>query len=133
MTEPAGIDDVTEALDEAERSCKGGEGCHLKSAAVPVPGLRQALWDIYAATGADTDGQRSCPAPGVLTPDVHMLALEEVSTLRRDYTAALGEIPGAGQVAVSHADLRRYLDATEGGDPGLRETWDRLSAAAGDA
>jgi hypothetical protein len=220
---------VTARMDEADRSCKGGEGCNLKSAAVPVPGcvarmrrkpvevdmicwdgsaqairllrdmgaapelcgdgsvnirasdgdesnldlggwamivpggiepvaagevsayepagprydgesvpvLRQALWDIYAATGADTDGQRKCPAPGVLTPDIHMRALEEVCTLRRDYTAALDEIPGPDQVAVGREDLRGYLDFTNAWltDVIMRDAGDlfsRLSAAAGE-
>ena len=47
--------------------------------------LRQILWDIYAAAGADTDGERTAPPPGVMTPDVPELALEAVRELRADY------------------------------------------------
>jgi hypothetical protein len=54
--------------------------------------LRQLLWDCYAAAGADGDGEKTAPPPGVLTPDVPELALAAVRELRRDYDTALLEI-----------------------------------------
>jgi hypothetical protein len=54
--------------------------------------LRQVLWDIYAATGADRDGEKTAPPPGVLTPDVPEAALAAVRELRQDYDSGPGWI-----------------------------------------
>ncbi len=48
-----------------------------------VQRLRQVLWDIYRAAGADPDGYAEAPVPGVMTPDVPELALEAVRELRK--------------------------------------------------
>ena len=56
-----------------------------------VSRLRQALWDIYAACGEDTDGDTEAPAPGVWTPDIDTLALAAVKSLRRERDAVLQE------------------------------------------
>jgi hypothetical protein len=50
-----------------------------------VAELRQALFDICIAAGADMDGERQCPPPGVFTPDIPQRALEAVKELRRNY------------------------------------------------
>jgi hypothetical protein len=50
-----------------------------------VPVLRQALWDCYGAAGGDQDGDQACPPAGAMAPDVHVLAVEAVRELRRDY------------------------------------------------
>jgi hypothetical protein len=54
--------------------------------------LRQVLWLAYTAAGADTDGEKTAPSPGVLTPDVPEAALAAVRELRQDYDAGPGWI-----------------------------------------
>lgn len=75
--------------DGIDAMVPGERGPHYDGVSVPV--LRQALWDCYGAAGADQDGDKDCPSAGVMTPDVHVLALEAVRELRRDYDESEGE------------------------------------------
>lgn len=67
-------------------------GLHQPAGEAEVTRLRQILWDIYAACGEDTDGDRRAPKPGVMTPDVPELALEAVRELRRDSEAEAAQL-----------------------------------------
>ena len=51
-----------------------------------IRALRQALWDCYAASGADTDGDLT---PEAFVGDLGKLAVEAVEDLREDYTVVL--------------------------------------------
>jgi hypothetical protein len=51
--------------------------------------LREILWKIYLLTGADTDGDTSCPRPGVYSPDIPELALRQMQEFRDEYDALL--------------------------------------------
>ena len=52
--------------------------------------LRQALWDVYAALGFDTDGDKT-PA-GVL--DLRRVVVSAAKEIRSDYNAVLDEVDG---------------------------------------
>jgi hypothetical protein len=68
---------ISDAGDRAKESNPRWDG-------ESIPVLRQALWECYCAAGGDPDGDQKCPPPGVLTPDVHVLALDAVRELRQD-------------------------------------------------
>jgi hypothetical protein len=52
--------------------------------------LRQALWDVYAALGFDTDGDKT-PA-GV--QDLRRVVVNAAKVIRSDYDALLDEVSG---------------------------------------
>lgn len=54
-----------------------------------VTALRQALWDVYAALGFDTDGDRTPAA----VKNLRQLVVDAAKTFRQDYDQALSEIP----------------------------------------
>ena len=84
------------------------EGPRYDGESVPV--LRQALWDCYKLAGADTDGFREAPKAGVMTPDVHVLAVEAVRELRAGYDEALN----SGLPARVRLDMDAALRAAHG-------------------
>ena len=99
--------------------------------------LRQALWDCWGAAGGDRDGERDCPPPGVLAPDVHVRAVEAVRELRRDYDAEI-QVTFAGGTptgsSVSREDLTAILSLVRGTANTAYvagPVFGRLSAAAG--
>lgn len=66
----------------------------LLASQAEVKRLRQGLWDCATAAGIDTDGDTT---PDHLAyPDIVDYALEAVSELRKDYLAALDEVPLGG-------------------------------------
>jgi hypothetical protein len=56
--------------------------------------LRQGLWDCFAASGGDTDGDKT---PAALASDIVQLALSSIQDLRDSYDEAevqLGDLAG---------------------------------------
>jgi hypothetical protein len=47
--------------------------------------LRQGLWDCFAASGGDTDGDKT---PAALTTDIVQLAISSIEDLRVSYDEA---------------------------------------------
>ena len=76
------IDGLSAAVAEGRRRVVPLSAPPVKAG--EVARLRQALWDIYAACGEDTDGDTEAPAPGVWTPDIDSLALAAVRSLRQE-------------------------------------------------
>ena len=51
--------------------------------------LREALFECYVASGADTDGARTLGDMGRIDPPIDVLAVREVKQLRADYDEAI--------------------------------------------
>lgn len=118
----AGSDTATEVAYELGRLAS------VASQQAEVDRLRQVCWDIYAACGEDTDGQKTAPPPGAIRPDVPELALQAVRDLRKDCYDA--DIEAHVTAAARHL-VSGWKRTQEQGwiSDALGEAEDRLAAA----
>lgn len=88
-----------------------------------VPSLKQALWDIYAALGFDTEGD---PTPAALVhPPLEVLVLEAAQDYRHEMQTEVDQVEA--EVEILRGVLRdvvgRFTMKGHPGQPCLRPDW----------